>query len=78
MNSYNTNKSNLDLVKDLYEVDIDFDEASRAWRENKKIIKNGMFSYMKTKKNCCHIQDNGKKCKKKRIIDSEYCELHYE
>ena len=69
MNSYNTNKSNLDLVKDLYEVDIDFDEASRAWRENKKIIKNGMFSYMKTKKNCCHIQDNGKKCKKKRIID---------
>ena len=51
MNSYNTNKSNLDLVKDLYEVDIDFDEASRAWRENKKIIKNGMFSYMKTKKN---------------------------
>jgi hypothetical protein len=70
MNSDNANKTNnFD--------EFDFDEASRAWRENKKILKNGMFSYMKTKQNCCHIHDDGKKCRKKRIIDSDYCELHY-
>jgi len=26
-------------------VNIDFDEASRAWRENKNVLKNGCFSY---------------------------------
>jgi hypothetical protein len=26
-------------------VDIDFDEASRAWRQNKRPLGNGMFSY---------------------------------
>ena len=59
-------------------VTIDFDECSKAWRENKNILKNGMFSYKKEKRNCCHIDDdNGKKCKKKRIINTDYCEKHY-
>ena len=31
-------------------VTIDFDEASRAWRENKNILKDGMFSYKKEKR----------------------------
>ena len=58
-------------------VGIDFDESARAWRENKNILKNGMFSYMKTKQNCCHLYYNNKKCRKKTIIDSIYCESHY-
>jgi hypothetical protein len=29
-----------------YDVDIDFDEASDAWRANKKSIGNGMFKYV--------------------------------
>ena len=59
-------------------VTIDFDECSKAWRKNKNILKNGMFSYKKEKRNCCHIDDdNGKKCKKKRIINTDYCEKHY-
>ena len=29
-----------------YDVDIDFDEASEAWRANKKSIGNGMFKYV--------------------------------
>ena len=33
-----------------YPVNIDFDESSRAWRENKRVLKNGMFSYKKDKK----------------------------
>ena len=30
-------------------VTIDFEECSKAWRENKNILKNGMFSYKKEK-----------------------------
>ena len=29
-----------------FAVNIDFDEASRAWRENKKVLKNGCFTYV--------------------------------
>jgi len=60
-----------------YVVDIDFDAASIAWRENKKELKNGMFSYKKSKQNCTHICENGKKCRKKRNINTEYCEAHF-
>lgn len=56
---------------------IDFDEASKAWRENKNILKNGMFSYKKEKRNCCHIDCEGLKCRKKRKIKSDYCENHF-
>lgn len=31
------------------EVSIDFDEASREWRKNKKNIGNGQFKYLKWK-----------------------------
>ena len=31
-------------------LDIDFDEASKAWRENKVYIGNGSFRYKKNKK----------------------------
>lgn len=34
-----------------YEVDIDFDEASREWRKNKIARKNGMFTYRKETRN---------------------------
>lgn len=29
----------------LYEVDIDFDEASKAWRQNKISLGNGTYDY---------------------------------
>lgn len=57
-------------------VNIDFDEASREWRKNKNILKNGMYSYKKGKHNCCHIE-NDKKCRKKQLIDSPYCQNHF-
>ena len=59
-----------------FDVNIDFDEASREWRKNKNSLKNGMFSYKKKKKNCCHKDEYGIKCRKKQIIDSSYCEIH--
>jgi hypothetical protein len=30
----------------LYEVNIDFDEASREWKKNKKSIGNGEYKYI--------------------------------
>ena len=37
---------------------IDFEEASIAWRKNKKYLGNGMFTYT-----CCYIHSNGKPCR---------------
>ena len=33
-----------------YEVNIDFDEASKAWRKNKTSIGNGSYKYKKEKR----------------------------
>ena len=35
------------IQKPVYEVDIDFDEASEAWRSNKTSIGNGQYKYNK-------------------------------
>jgi hypothetical protein len=37
----------------------DFDEASAAWRSNKKWLGRGMFAYK-----CSYIHSNGKQCTK--------------
>lgn len=42
-----------------YEVNIDFDEASKKWRRNKKAKRGGYFIY------CCgSLKSNGKYCRK--------------
>jgi len=72
-----TNIGDVDVVD--IDVNIDFDEAIIEWRKNKNVLKNGMFSYKKNKQNCCHIYNNPKeKCRKKQIINSLYCEYHYQ
>jgi hypothetical protein len=35
------------MQKPLYDVDINFDEASEAWRSNKTSIGNGEYKYNK-------------------------------
>ena len=44
-------------ISALYEVKIDFDEASEAWKANKKYIGNGTYKYVCAKRgknnNCC-------------------------
>lgn len=37
---------------------IDFDEASREWRKNKRALPNGNFEYI-----CNYIHTNGKRCR---------------
>ena len=43
----------------MFDNYIDFDEASREWRKNKKRLPNGQFVYM-----CNYIHSNGKRCRK--------------
>lgn len=53
---------------------IDFDQASLAWRENKKKKPNGMFVYK-----CCYIRSLGKRCTRtieKCISQSAYQMQH--
>ncbi len=41
----------------MYNVNIDFDECSKAWRLNKKHIGKGYFVYK-----CNYIHTNGRRC----------------
>ena len=50
---------------------IDFDEASRAWRQNKKSTENGCFKYT-----CIHVLANGNTCSKTPSFTSEFCHVH--
>jgi len=50
-----------------YEVNIDFDEASTAWKANKKSTGGGCYKYV-----CKHRNKNNKKC---RIIPNPGCEF---
>lgn len=55
-----------------YAVDIDFDEASNAWRANKKTIGNGSFVYR-----CAHRSTNGRPCPNKLPRqDAVLCAYH--
>ena len=55
----------------LYEVNIDFDEASKAWKANKKSIGNGSYKYI-----CCGITKTGNKCNRQSLNFVDYCKTH--
>jgi hypothetical protein len=57
--------------KDIYEVDIDFDGASAAWRANKRRMGNGCYKYV-----CESITKTGKNCTKDCIAGSTCCKIH--
>jgi hypothetical protein len=58
-------------ITPLYEVNINFDEASEAWRANKKHTGNGMYKYI-----CCGITKTGKKCNRQPLSNYDYCKIH--
>jgi hypothetical protein len=57
--------------KTLYEVNIDFDEASQAWKANKKSIGNGSYKYI-----CLRITKQGKPCKRESCPECDHCKIH--
>lgn len=61
-----------------YTVDIDFDEASRAWRANKRMVGEGHFVYIRTRSAtkstrvesaCCNQCD-------RPAVSNEFCGVH--
>ena len=57
--------------KSLYEVNIDFDGASEAWKANKRSIGNGSYKYI-----CSILKANGEKCGIKCIPNEDCCKRH--
>ena len=55
----------------LYTVEIDFDEASRMWKANKKSIGNGSYKYV-----CSQKTKSGNKCKRESLPSCDYCNQH--
>ena len=55
----------------VYEVDIDFDEASKMWKFNKKRMGNGTYKYI-----CCELNKSGLKCGRNIADDAKYCKTH--
>jgi hypothetical protein len=55
----------------LYEVNIDFDEASEAWKSNKRSIGNGSYRYL-----CAKKGKNNNYCITKCLSGEIYCKTH--
>jgi hypothetical protein len=55
----------------IYEVNIDFDAASEAWKSNKKSIGNGSYKYI-----CAKLCKNNKNCNLKCLPGEHYCKTH--
>ena len=55
----------------LYEVNIDFDGASAAWKANKRSIGNGSYKYV-----CAKIGKHNNCCIAKCLPGEDYCRAH--
>jgi hypothetical protein len=55
----------------IYEVNIDFDAASEAWKANKKYIGNGSYKYV-----CAKRGKNNNYCIAKCLPGEDYCKTH--
>ena len=63
---YDVKKSMLNICE--YDVNINFDEASAAWKANKKSIGGGSYKYICEYKN--------KNCKRNPILGCKFCSTH--
>ena len=52
-------------------VEINFDEASEAWKANKKSMGNGTYKYI-----CLQKTKAGNPCKKEALPSSDFCKVH--
>jgi hypothetical protein len=55
----------------IYQVNIDFDDASESWKANKKYIGNGSYKYI-----CAKINKNNNMCNCKCLPGEDYCRIH--
>ena len=64
-------KTRSQTVKPIYEFKIDFDEASEAWKANKKSVGNSCYKYI-----CFQKTKQGNPCKREACYGSDYCIIH--
>ena len=57
--------------KKEYFLDINFDEASKEWKANKKYMGNGTYKYI-----CCAKTLSGNPCKRESVLFYNYCKTH--
>ena len=57
-------------MQPIYEVNIDFDEASKEWNKNKK-RKGQSYVYV-----CGVTTKNGSCCQNKRLKGKDFCHIH--
>ena len=62
----------IETLTPLYEVNIDFDEASREWKSNKRSIGNGSYKYV-----CAKKGKNNNCCLSKCLREEIYCKTHF-
>jgi hypothetical protein len=55
----------------VFKVEINFDEASEAWKANKKSTGNGCYKYICSKKT-----KSGNCCKRESLAGCDYCKIH--
>ena len=58
-------------IKELYEVNIDFDDASNSWKQNKKYMGNGTYKYI-----CPSLKKDDTSCGKSCYKNSDLCWHH--
>ena len=59
------------LLEGILEINIDFDDASNAWKQNKKYMGNGTYKYI-----CPQMKKDGSKCGKSCYKNSDLCWHH--
>jgi|688.fasta_scaffold853301_2 hypothetical protein len=59
-------------ISQIYEVNIDFNEASKLWKKNKINIGNGFYKYI-----CCQHTKQNNICKYKCLFGENYCKKHF-
>jgi hypothetical protein len=60
-----------EMSKIMYEVVINFDEASNEWKSNKKYVGNGTYKYI-----CTQKTKNGNQCKRESLQGGDFCKMH--
>jgi hypothetical protein len=55
----------------VYEVNIDFDDASREWLQNKRKLRDCTYVYK-----CMYVTRSNRQCTGKAIPNSCYCMYH--
>lgn len=64
-------RSKMPKISPLYDSNIDFDESSKLWNENKKKTASGLYKYV-----CDSFTKKSEKCNRVCYKETEHCYQH--